>query len=85
MTSDDFNLSILHLGSNIMSERHTYRSLFTIHHYVSRFQYHMLLLLFTNNMTGVTSKKEKRAFLENTSSTPISLWVRVAKSLVVLR
>jgi len=35
MPSDDFILSILYLGSNIMSERHTYRSLYTIHQYVS--------------------------------------------------
>jgi len=49
-----------------------------------RFQYHTLLLLFTNNMTGVTSRKERRSFLENTSSAPIFTWVRVAKSLVVL-
>jgi hypothetical protein len=35
MTSDDFNLSILHIGSNIMSNRHTYRSLCAIHQYVS--------------------------------------------------
>jgi hypothetical protein len=35
MTSDDFILSILHLGSNIMSESDTYRSLYTIHQYVS--------------------------------------------------
>ena len=35
MMSDDFILSILHLGSNIMSESHTYRSLYTIHQYVS--------------------------------------------------
>ena len=35
MTSDDFILSILHLGSNIMSNWHTYRSLYAIHQYVS--------------------------------------------------
>jgi hypothetical protein len=35
MTSDYFILYILHLGSNIMSERHTYRSLYTIRQYVS--------------------------------------------------
>jgi hypothetical protein len=35
MTSDDFILSILHLESNIMSEWHTYRSLYAIHQYVA--------------------------------------------------
>ena len=35
MTSDEFTLSILHLGSNVMSNRHTYRSLYAIHQYVS--------------------------------------------------
>jgi hypothetical protein len=35
MMSHDFILSILHLGSNIMSNWHTYRSLYAIHQYVS--------------------------------------------------
>ena len=35
MMSDDFILSILHLGSNIMSNWHTCRSLYAIHQYVS--------------------------------------------------
>ena len=35
MTSDDFILSILHLGSNSMLNWYTYRSLYAIHQYVS--------------------------------------------------
>jgi hypothetical protein len=49
----------------------------------ARIQYHMLLLLFTNNTTRVTNKEEKRTLPKNTNFFPRSscFWVRVAESL----
>ena len=45
-----------------------------VHWCPAQFQYHRLLLLYTNSMTRVTSKKEKRTLPENTGFTPIFLF-----------
>ena len=51
MTSVDLILSILHLGSNIISNWHTYRSLSTIHQYM-----HVSIIRSLNTWTSQDTK-----------------------------